>query len=125
MELNAFLYAIKSLLGTHLFNSSFLTGKFPKVENTRPAHLTSFIELYFLKCGHIDGEDTFYTNSAGHFTDSKGFGSTRSPALDHNTFKELCPCLFTFPDLIVHRNSIPCRKFREIFFRDKFVFHKF
>jgi hypothetical protein len=89
-----------------LLDTSSLTVAFALVEDARTANLTDFIHFNFFQIGHIDRENTLHPYVARHFADRKGFGSSRTAALQNHPTEKLGTGLFAFFNLVVHRDGV-------------------
>src|SRR5699024_2039662 len=113
------------LLISFLPNTSFLTGKVSKVENSCSSHSTSFVNFNFLKCRHINRKNSFHSDCTTHLTDGKCFCSSGSFYLNNSSSEKLSSCFITFTNFIINSDGIACVELWKIFFNDKFVFNKF
>ena len=88
-------------------NPGLLTGQVAEVEDASPADFTNFVHLDRIDERGLDGEDSFHSDTAGHFADreSPGVGGSAGE-LNHGASELLESLLVTFLDSVSHGDGV-------------------
>ncbi len=97
-----------------LFDTSFLTCKITEVEDAGATHSTVLVDIDLLNERAGEGEYTFYAYAVSNLTDSKGFGTSASAALQDNALEVLDTLFVSFTDFVVDSNCVACFELGEI-----------